>query len=1564
MKNIPIEWKVFDYKFASNPRTAFENLSYALFCIEFHIEYGAFRYFNQPYIETEPVDTHDGFITGFQAKYYDPQTTISSKEQELKETISKAKKKYTNISRLIIYTNKELSSSSSKDKVKPQYQVNIEKQGIILGIKIEWRVKSNFEIILQKEDATILRDLYFNPEPGVQKYLSLIQSRSNSILESIQSDIRIDDYTIKLPHPHFDVLSFLASNESVCIVYGGAGTGKSGFIKDQAQQIQEKYKDTVLVSFSASDFDAEDNEHVLLHGEYSFEDFLNGYNDSKSKICFIESAEKYWTFQKPAVFKKAINELILHGWKLIITIREPYLASFCGAILDNSVSYNPFQIKSINPDILRKLSGKYGFSLPEDNRLKDLLCNLFYLKLYLSIIKTSEDTSITIEAFTDLIWRQVIRNESVKTGNLPAKREKLIIDIVFHLFNKDSYVYKSNYDDDWESINSLAESGIISLYNNDGDLWVLNHDIYEEIVCNHILSDRFSEGQDINGLISGFGESFRCRKMFRIWLETRLKYAGEDICDFILNTFQGDFKQSWKDETIIAVISSSNENALAIIESMMSLNEYEFFSRTVFLLNTACRKVDIEFLKLINQQEINNYRFTKPFGEAWNTIFSYINKHHSTIPWTQANLNIVNEALYSWASSYPRGKTTRLVGQIALQLKSKWINKEIEQTYRYNNETESTIDKIILESAFEIKQDLEQIINDIISMDEINHRIDHYNLMEKSLSNKFDSGKIALAIPSSIIKLAKAYWLFTANNNHFSSFELADYFGLNENMSYNYYPSSAFQTPVLYLLYIDFKESIDFIIEIMNESAKNYRDSSLNTDYSECQEIEIKLSEEETIKQIASYRLWNIHRGTGVAPDLLCSILMALEKYLLEQFMQISDEQATGICIYLLRESNNVAITSLVLSLVIAFPDKLFDISCILLRTKEVFDYDLNRFQKEIEANFCRIPQGEWKNYNDERIQSNSLPFRKKRFEDVILNYQIQTSNNPQDVFEKRCRIIHNCIDSAKEGIEKWDPIYQFAYYRMDTRSLVQTGDPIEEDGKTLIPLESKFPQHLEAIREKHMTDSEEYFDNNEIMLWAVHKYKGDESYKGYKGYDANPIDALKDTIKLCADNQWKHGYSERIAVINTAAVMLRDYSDLMNTDEKEFCEEIILTSAYDYLNNSPFQYNSDEKKAIFNEVARMAVNSDYEHDRKNPCFLMVAIILDSMKRFDHLFSNPLSVLWQQNEHKAYQIIGIFIELIPQYKRKDIISYVSSHKKAITKRFSSSSRLSDIDVDRLNYNELMYLTVLMDNNDDSQLEFILKIGKHLWKNMFPAIDDYKINKNYQLETSYMFWLSDYILNISEDQQNDLVQGLLPFIKMGREFNDLLTYIIMSQNNNPRYLSFWNLWSLLQDFIITSFEKDKDFYSDPSREIILGLGREDIILTFLLTRLDMDQSNIEFRSIRSKLRTFYTSVSSRIGFNPTTLLAIAQMLNTSGKKEFEEDGVKWLSMIIAYNPHLTEVPLHTNTLYYMEEYIFSYVKKRNFSFRDNTDAKKRIMIVLDFLVSKGSTIGFLLREEIL
>ena len=47
-----VNWKAFEYKFSDNPQRVFENLTYYLFCNEYGQKYGIFRYFNQPYIET------------------------------------------------------------------------------------------------------------------------------------------------------------------------------------------------------------------------------------------------------------------------------------------------------------------------------------------------------------------------------------------------------------------------------------------------------------------------------------------------------------------------------------------------------------------------------------------------------------------------------------------------------------------------------------------------------------------------------------------------------------------------------------------------------------------------------------------------------------------------------------------------------------------------------------------------------------------------------------------------------------------------------------------------------------------------------------------------------------------------------------------------------------------------------------------------------------------------------------------------------------------------------------------------------------------------------------------------------------------------------------------------------------------------------------------------------------------------------------------------------------------------------------------------------------------------
>lgn len=978
MSNVSVDWNVFNYKFSGNTRAVFERFAYTLFCFEFNQKYGIFRYFNQPYIETLPIITDYGDVIGFQAKYYDETIRLSSTKGELIEAINGAKSKYLGITKLIIYTNKELSASNIKGKVKPDYQIEIEDHGKSLGIQIEWRVTSNFEIMLLDSKLSAVKELYFNPDSELQRFAEKIQNRTTSIISSIKSDISYKDRIIKIDYPQTAILDFTKSDKNVFVVYGNAGTGKSGYVKDFCNLIYKRKDSSVLV-FSATDFDVQDEVELLNQfGKFDLENLLSLYDSEKNKYCIIESAEKYSNFYNYDVFRTVIHTFIESGWKLIFTIRKQYKEGFINAVFDG-VAIEEFCIDSIEGTNLKAISEKNNFDLPSNSNLCNLLCNLFYLKLYLELL--SSDTAIPSDtkAFTDQIWKQVIRNEIQRRNNLPVKRETFIENMALFLLNSDAYIYKTQASDDVDAILRLEEQGIITPYNDTPGLWVFNHDVYEEIVVNHIFNSRYDITQEINRVISDFNDSLRSRKMYRLWLEAKLREPDDNLL-FALTGTLGDshLSQSWKDETMIALMNSENDEAFQIMESLFSINEYALFTRAVFLLNTACKCINRnnEFVRLIQDKKSNSYRFTEPTGKAWHTIFSYICKYQSLISWNNQNINIVIEAMKSWVNNNPEGKTTSLIGHIALFLKDK-IWEESERQYGlYDDTIYIAINNIIVLTANEIKDELSNIIDNIICSKSFSHRDKDYVFLKKALSNIYECGKVTKAIPEKMLQLAWEYWLYKNANNHFSSLGTESDFGLNDHLNNEYYPVSAYQTPLYALLQTEPVQSIDFIIKLINYTATNYNESRLNEN--ECYEIQIVLNDKESVSQICSDRLWKIYRGTGVAPNLLESILMALEDFLLFCVDTLTKEVAIALCFYLLKESNNVAITAVVLSAVIAYPDKLFDISCVLLKTKELFILDRSRFQSEQESNYFRGLNPRYKIFDDERINSNKKRISEK----------------------------------------------------------------------------------------------------------------------------------------------------------------------------------------------------------------------------------------------------------------------------------------------------------------------------------------------------------------------------------------------------------------------------------------------------------------------------------------------------------------------------------------------------------------------------------------------------------
>ena len=1570
MNIISIDWNVFNYKFSSNPRCAFESLAYTLFCFEFKQKVGIFRYFNQPYIETQPIALDNGDVVCFQAKYYDAVTKISDKKDELIEAITNASVKYQGINRYIIYTNKELATSSKKEKVKPDYQISIEKSGEEKGIHVEWRVPSNFEIMLLNPELNSIKDLYFNPNNGLQQFAERINNRSSSLLNSIKSDITFGDTVIKFENSKSAINEFIHSENKVFVVYGNAGTGKSGYIKDFATHINNRQTSNLLV-FAATDFDADDENSLLSQfGNYRLEDLLSLYSPAEEKYCIIESAEKYCNFKNTDVLKTAMHKFLEYGWRIIVTIRIQYKEGFNNAILDG-IATDQYYIENVKKENLRTISEKYGFELPSNSSLENLICNLFYLKLYLDLIFVGRIIPSDSQSFKRMIWNQVICNESKKRDNMPVRRETFIINMAKSMLIDGLYIYHAKASDDYEAITELEKQGIIIPYEAVGT-WVFNHDIYEEIIVKHIFDNIYDNTKELITIPESFNNSLRSRKMYRIWLESMLENPDGSFLSSLINILKNsDFSQSWQDETLIALMNSENKEAFQIMESLFGGNGYALFTRAVFLLNTACKcvKRNSVFIKLVQTQKINSYHFTEPTGEAWNTVFNYIYQNKTTIPWDGRNLNVVIEAMNSWVSNNPEGETTFLIGQTALFLKDKYWD-DGKKAISVNDDSISVgIIKIILMSAIEIKQELSSIVDRIIQKKAFCHNDQDYLFLTKALSNVFECGKVCIAIPNKIIELLWNYWFYTEENDHFCSTGMETFFGLNDHLHFNYYPSSAFQTPIFALLNNAPKQSIDFILNLSNHAAECYKNSSLNNESEECYEIQITLTKTENTNQICSDRLWKIHRGTGTAPYILESILMAFEEYVLTYIGNVSENEAKDFCLYLLRNSNNASITAIVISAITAYPNKLFEISCILLKTKEIFMLDKSRLIAESSANFLRGMPGKNQLFDKERINSNNKEFRKKSFKDIILGYQMNEAHLPQKVFEDRCKKLYDAIDDAIIDINNWHPQFQAYYYSFDLRKFKQVGEPIEKDGNIAIPIQPDLPQQIVEYSEKVNAEYIKATEDTALMLWASLRFRKEEGYRDYCKFEDNPLLAYQE-IKAQFEALEKESSLFSIdSIVFTTVVLLRDFENKLDKDQNSFCRNALVKLSYKLIDqNSSLLYRNDLKAAIISGIAIITNQESINCDADNPIIIVLSFMLDYKKLLYNDFLNPLKDLWPTKRDLARKLFSTFVHFYPKFsecKEKDAFLFIKKNRKDIQKHLLEDNCAVDSDeISKLDYNTLMYICCINEDFNSELLQLTISAGKLIWKKLFYDFNNTDIRHNYRLEFSYMHWFAEYLLNITDNERQRIIQEFIPLVRFRREFNDFLSEIVTAEDKHPRYDAFWNLWSLMQDSIFQTFEKNSDDYKNTDSAVNIGWGYEDVLQTFLLAGPWWKEGIAEWHSLKNQNKTFYLVVANRLGFNPTTLFSIARVINTVGKNPLKNEGVVMLSDIIRNNPHLKEKPLPENTLYYMEEYMFSFVKDHIVLLQTDIALKRKAEIVLDYLVTRGSTMGFLLREEII
>lgn len=1563
-----MNWKIFGIKYDKRETWAFEQMSYLLFCAEFNNRVGLFRYKNQTGIETEPVEK-DGKYYGFQSKYYI--NSIADNKDDIIDSIKKAKSKNKQLNELFLYINQELSESTSKSKKKPQYQLDIEKAAKTEGISIQWRVPSYVELQLSLPDNKYINDIFFNLKPNEGDLLDEISKHNENILQAIQTEISFGEKQIKIDRTSVvESIANASQKKKNIIISGEGGCGKTAIFKEFYNSY---FKKIPICLFKANELNVNHiNDIFHFDHKFTFTQFLNVYKDEPFKIFVIDSAEKLAEISSNDILSTLIQKLKENAWNIIFTTRYSYLNDLAFHIKENyQLSFDVHDISLIGVDELKSIADEFKFSLPDNQKFVERLRNLFYLREYVQHY-SNIDKQGNYKRFIDLLWKKRIQN-TVQKDNLHLEREKCIISIAKQRCETGRFYINAD---------SLPQSALFQLkqdeilgYDDTHNGYFITHDIYEEWTLDKIVSRSFSNTSTTKEFIDDLGNSLPIRRAFRLWLSDHLSANNKEIETFIQDAFiSSDVTQFWKDEILVSVLLSDySETFFKFFEKEIIATDFKILKRILFLLRIAC--IDIS--------AIQDIEFIKPKGKGWEEVIALIHNHKSNF--FDSNLKLVLPVLTDWCQFNKKGLTTRYAGLLALSVIQK---TETDKNFYMHDVAEEDILKVVFNTANELKSELKEIFDKVVSNKWTEHNDPYEGLCSKILEKPYIATEIIKALPLSVIQLCDLFWKKQPRKNDRFGYDrdtMESRYGLAEKLEFNYFPSSANQTPIKWLLQVAFSDTLDFIIKFINKAVESYSQS----DYGKEDVIKISLHINKTeVTQYLSYAIWCMYRGNSspVVPNVLQSIHMALEKTLLEFSQILRSEIIHNILLEILIQSRSASLTSVVCSVVLANPDKFYDIALILFKTIELFHLDTFRCTNEFQArSLYSIGYGMDKLkdilYTDERLKTCEDKHRNSSLESLFLNYQLLgvkgfTEEQNTEFIEKLYKIIDQY--KSNTSISK---SYGILLARMDRRNLIPKVLQHDDNHLRIEFAPKELSDELKKESEEALNKYQDVFKYSSLRMWADFLIASKNQTKTAKKeeYDNNPLLALSETKQLVEELQSGRnamGIMDYSIPGFSCSKLLIEHKDKLSKEDKEFCKEIVLATISNlFADNYNYQI-SDGVEASVHAIPTLI--DLYPEEIEIYISYMVHVLLDetsigAYKRIcDYVIESiQKSKLWKQNSKVAQSILSGYVKIKPIYKniiteKRKEIGWRRVSKTSILEKLEK--KISDFTFENISFDinditsldihdlEIVLLLIPSDTKDKSHLDIYEKslpiLASQLLKDRRSYKDDSGDNSNIYLLRLHIF--ENFAYFILQREKSEIDVFLKPFIDSFSSTEETASFIgklVYAEDYLNNCEQFWYIWNKL-------YPKIKELCVNPH-----GYNLKEIIINYLLAWRWWTDGIEKWHSLKKENLSFYANVSKEIGHISSVLYSISRVLNTIGTS-FKDDGIDWIYNIVSNNSSLNLDDLESNTLYYLEKFLRKYIFMNRQEIKQEIKLKKKVISILDFITERGSIHGYLLRESIL
>ena len=233
-----------------------------------------------------------------------------------------------------------------------------------------------------------------------------------------------------------------------------------------------------------------------------------------------------------------------------------------------------------------------------------------------------------------------------------------------------------------------------------------------------------------------------------------------------------------------------------------------------------------------------------------------------------------------------------------------------------------------------------------------------------------------------------------------------------------------------------------------------------------------------------------------------------------------------------------------------------------------------------------------------------------------------------------------------------------------------------------------------------------------------------------------------------------------------------------------------------------------------------------------------------------------------------------------------------------------------------------------------------------------ALDSTEEKIDYKIKHDFLQTYAYFVLNSPQDEIYDYLQPLINNFNTSEYIADLLQEFVLAEDALNTYKNFWLVWDTFKEKMFNICKDgDERWYIDK------------IVKSYLFATVSWKESAKEWHSLKDNNKKFFKEISEKIGHCPSALYAISKLLNDIGSN-YIDDGVDWISNIIGNNKSLSNKQLEVNTIYYLENFSRKYTFKNREKIKRTKAIKSKLLVILDFLIEKGSVIGYMLRETII